>query len=171
MRGIDTYYGRPITAIKDDNEGNWFIELVGGVRIINLDPALSKPDIPSIENLTFLASTLEPTATTMVLGNVQDGQIVNQFRVVLNPTQYAIYDSDQQATAWSPQMNQDLPDLVIPDPPQGREANGPEPKATQSAEEPTPAVEEPQQATDKPTKATPRKGNSRSSSKSDKKKS
>lgn len=102
MRGLDTYYGRRITRITDDSDGNWFVELEGGVRVINNDPDTPKPDLPnSGEGLRFALSILGQADTQMVF--MSDSNPPEEYRVTLNPFKYQIFDSDHAAIPWEPQ--------------------------------------------------------------------
>lgn len=160
MRGLDTYIGRPVVNIQTNTDGNWFVELIGGVRIVNTDPNMPPPDIANPQNLIFVAVIMGESQTQMSLATLSgSGELLNEFRVTLNPVQYQIYDPEQ-GQAWSPQSG--MPVVEVPPYPSERVVDGPEPRLGEE----TPTGEKPAQ--EKPKKAQKRSSKSSSKKKSDK---
>lgn len=100
-RGIDTFVGRPVERIDEDENGNWFVELAGGVRVTNLDKNFKKPIIDEsklkTDGIRFVSVVLSDTQTQMVLATLSpvNGQIQDEYRAVFNAVHYSIYDPSQ----------------------------------------------------------------------------
>lgn len=119
-RGLDTYLGRTITRTETDSEGNWFVELEGGVRVINNDKTKKLPaGLPGNgAGLLFTNLILDENQTQMVF---QDSS-QNEWRIALNAMAYQIFDDGQ---SWAPQSGID-PLPTVPDPSAERVVDGPE---------------------------------------------
>lgn len=124
-RGLDTYVGRSITNVGEDSDGNWFVELDGGARIINQDGRRKKPDLPNNgTGLVFVMTIIEAEKTQMVFNEMLERP--EEWRVVFNPLKYQIYDTDVQDLAWAPQAGgYGAFESGLPDEPIERIADGP----------------------------------------------
>jgi hypothetical protein len=170
MRGLDTYIGRPVTAISSDSEGNWFIELVGGVRVINTDPDFPPPDLGAIDptSLVFAAVIMGESQTQMSLARMNQGVMMDEWRATFSPTKYQIYDSEQQDTAWSPQVG--TPVVEVPPYPAERDVSGrSELGAEGTASDEPPPTEAKETSTEGTTKSTSKKSGTKKSSTSKRK--
>jgi hypothetical protein len=96
MKTLDLYYGRGLVKIDSEQDGTWFVELVGGVRVVNTDGRYAKPQIDGdIKRLTFLTTIMEESKTQMVVGLLDaDSNIIEEFRIPLSPINYQIVDGD-----------------------------------------------------------------------------
>lgn len=131
-RGLDTYYGRQVTGIDTDSDGHWFIELDGGVRIINLDGKRKSPaDLPNNGvGLRFANLILESGKTQMAFRDNFDGE----WRVAFSPLSYTIFDAEQGTAPFAPQAGGYGKPIEIPVEPTERLADGPdEPTAEEEA--------------------------------------
>lgn len=127
MRGLDTYYGRKIVRLDSDSDGNWFIELDGGVRVINTDGRRKIPtDLPNDGvGLRFATLILEASSTQLAF---QD-DFNSEWRVTLSPLSYQIYDADQGEAPFAPQAGgYGAAGLTVEAPPEPAErlADGPD---------------------------------------------
>lgn len=127
MRALDTFVGRPVTAIDVDANGNWYVALVGDIRVANFDSNNPQPQIPNPQSLTFISVILSDEQTQMVLAQLGPAnQILQEYRVPLNATKYGIYDPSHSEEAYNPQMP-GTP-LKIPPIDEARTVDGPEPQ-------------------------------------------
>lgn len=104
MRNLDTYFGRRIVDfISNGDDPEWYIVLDGDVKIISTDPEIPKPRIDwNGTPLIFATLILSNDSTQMVL---IDENRTTEFRILLNPTNYTIYDVTESPEAWSPQTS------------------------------------------------------------------
>lgn len=102
IRALDTYVGREVVKI-DTSTKEWFVELVGGIRIINKDNNMPAPDFPVTPGLTFTNVLMDAKSTQMVLFTRSTSTVYSdEYRVSFNPLEYQIYDADS-GSAWYPQ--------------------------------------------------------------------
>lgn len=102
---IDHYYGRPVTAMQEENEdGNWAIELDGGVLITNTDASREFPQVELVGEY-LLNSTMSSEATVLNFGHYEGDQrqFVISESVAFNPTEYTITDPDKTGKPEYPQ--------------------------------------------------------------------
>lgn len=145
-RGLDTYIGRPVTNIQSDTDGNWFVELVGGVRVLNMDKTIPPPDIANPLNLIFVTVLMSEEQTQMVLATLgPSGSILEEWRASFNPSNYQIYDPDYQSgQAFAPQ--QEAPIVEVPPYPADRDVGS---SNQPSQGEPHLAAKEPEKPAEK----------------------
>lgn len=120
MRGLDTYVGRTIVRTDTDSDGNWFIELEGGIRIVNNDGRRTLAQMPNGGvGLLFTTVILDENQTQMVFSDATHAE----WRQAFTPAKYQIADENQ---SWTPQV-EEAP-IEIPPHPDERIAEGPEPQ-------------------------------------------
>lgn len=103
IRSLDTYIGRRVAEIggKDDQ---WFVVLDGDVRVTcgNKNGGFPAPVIPNVEgfNLSFVNVIYGGSESTIMV--LMSG--ANEWRIILDPLNYQIFDSTVQDTGWFPQV-------------------------------------------------------------------
>lgn len=125
MRGIDTYHGRAVKDLTTNTDGSWSVILEGDVYIVNNNKKFKMPKIPQdvIPQLFFALTILDTNSTTMVLQT----KLGDEWRVVLSPTDYQIFDKEHAENGWFPQQPIERQPPDPPPHPDERVADGPTP--------------------------------------------
>ncbi len=90
-KSVDHYLGQKVVNIGGQEKGDWYIELEGGVHIVNIDGRRTQPT--GIIGMVFARLTLHEDDTTLVFENRDSiGGLVDQKTVEFDPAKYAIYD-------------------------------------------------------------------------------
>ncbi len=89
---LDHYTGRPITDVKESDEG-YDIYLEGGIIIHNTDKRRSMPDLDEVKGMQLSSVLLSENQTRIVFVNQDDdGNLIKSTTIFLTPTQYYIAD-------------------------------------------------------------------------------
>lgn len=94
---VDHFHSRRVTNVggQDNKDGQWWIELEGGVKITNTDPKRTLPKT-NIVGEYFLSTELSATKTVLNIGHYDDQsrKWVTVLKVGFTPTEYHLTDPD-----------------------------------------------------------------------------
>lgn len=99
IRALDTYLGRIVEEIGG-TQNEWYVILEGEVRITCKSDEYEMPSLEGTTTLKFVNVVYASDTTTMVLYDESN----NEWRVILDPINYQIFDKSVQDTGWFPQV-------------------------------------------------------------------
>lgn len=134
---ISHYYGRTVEDIGEEGDG-WYVELEGGIRIVNMDAAREMPD-ESLVGKKLSKSVMEASQTRLYFGTDDNPMGTVMY---LSPTEYGISEPRfQGGEIYKPQdadtMQLAEAEAAAPSAPGDRVVDGPQtpPAAEEETEE------------------------------------